>query len=56
MTQNKGQFKPGNKAREKPKLCPYCHKQLNFRIYVYPIKKEENSRLIRQQEQQEKVL
>ena len=32
---NKGQFKPGNKAAAKPILCPHCHKEIQIRHYIY---------------------
>lgn len=38
---NKGRFGEGNKAAQKPILCPYCQKELSVRVYTYLQKKQE---------------
>ena len=42
---NKGQFKPGNKAAKKPILCPHCHKEILVRVYTSISKKMKTNRL-----------
>ena len=40
-----GQFKLGNQAALKPKLCPHCNKEIEVRVYTLLAKKIENNRL-----------
>tara|TARA_Y100000310_G_C20291159_1_gene627264 strand:+ start:210 stop:356 length:147 start_codon:yes stop_codon:yes gene_type:complete len=44
---NSGQFKPGNKAANKPKICPYCNKELLIQNYTYIKKKSNNTEIKR---------
>lgn len=45
MTKNKGSFKIGNKFAQKPKKCPFCHKELKVVVYAYVSKKIESRRI-----------